>query len=375
MTAENRSTFIGQKLRVARAFNGLSQADLAGKLGVTGAFISLVESGAKPPSAALLRAIGDALGFSEGFFFEPLVDEFHDEQCHFRKRMTTPAGVRNRMLAHGTLFARVVRYLDDELDLPPQDVPEIRASTPEEIERAAEQCRQHWDLGRDLPITNMVRVLENAGVVVTMFQSDAEKIDAFSRHGSRPIVVLTTDKDSASRTVFDMAHECGHLVMHVGVETGTPERESEADRFASAFLLPREGFVREFPRLGRINWPELFAMKRRWHVSVAAIVRRSYDLRIIDSEQYQRAYKYIYARGWNRGEPDEFERDLPELVPESFAILKGSGETPEDVARKLHMLPKSFERVTGIRLQGDALQSMPESSSNVVDLFSWRGRS
>lgn len=361
---ERERAFVGAKLRLARSFNAMSQAELAGRLEVSGAYISQVESGAKQPSATMLDAISDVLGFEKGFFFEPLVNEFRDDECHFRKRMTTPAGVRNRMLAHGTLFARVVAYLDNELELPVPSVPEIRASTDEAIERAADQCRLQWDLGRDLPIVNMVRVLENAGVVVTNFHADAEKIDAFSRHGPRPIVVLTTDKDSASRSVFDTAHECGHLVMHTGMETGSAERESEADRFASAFLLPRAGFVREFPRSSRLDWTALFAMKRRWHVSVAAIVRRARDLRLIDGELYQRAYRYIYARGWHKGEPEEFDRDPPELLQEAFTALEEvTGETPRDVARALHLRAATFERVTGIQLI-DVVPDAPPS--NVV---------
>lgn len=371
--AERERAFVGAKLRLARSFNGVSQADLAGRLDVTGAYISQVESGMKQPSGMMLNAICDALGFDDGFFFEPLVNEFRDDECHFRKRMTTPAAVRNRMLAHGTLFARIVAYLDDELELPTPSVPEIRTSSAEEIERAAEQCRLKWDLGRDLPIVNMVRVLEHAGVVVTNFHADAEKIDAFSRHGPRPIVVLTTDKDSASRSVFDTAHECGHLVMHTGMETGSAEREGEADRFASAFLLPRAGFVREFPRSPRLDWTALFAMKRRWHVSVAAIVRRARDLHLIDGELYQRAYKNIHARGWHRGEPEEFERDPPELLQEAFdALEEATEETPRDVARALHLRPATFERVTGLSIR-DPTPDLPPN--NVVDLFRSRRQS
>lgn len=365
MTVESRSVFVGTKLRLARSFNGISQADLAGRLGVTGAYISQVESGTKNPSEIMLGAICETLGFEMEYFYVPLVNEFRDEECHFRKRVTTPASLRNRMLAHGTLFASVVSYLDDALELPAPSVPEIKVSSVEEIERAAEKCRDQWDLGQDVPIVNMIRVLENAGVVITTFFAESEKIDAFSRNGQRPIIVLTTDKDSSSRTVFDTAHECGHLVMHNGMETGSPELESEADRFASAFLLPRKGFVREFPRSFRMDWAALLAMKRRWHTSVAAIVRRAFDLRMINAEQYQRAYKYIYSRGWNRNEPDEPERAHPELLEEAFSALEDStGETPRDVAKALGMHPRTFERVTGI-----VVREGSPTPNNVISLF------
>ena len=38
-------------------------------------------------------------------------------------------------------------------------------------------------------------------------------------------------------------------------------------------------------------------MKKRWRVSAAAIVRRAFDLKMIDAADYQRAYKFMSAQG------------------------------------------------------------------------------
>lgn len=50
---------IGAKIQEARRARGLSQAELAGKIGVSAAYISQLESGDRIPSAALCRKIGE----------------------------------------------------------------------------------------------------------------------------------------------------------------------------------------------------------------------------------------------------------------------------------------------------------------------------
>ncbi len=346
-------SFRGARLRLARDFHGLTQAEVAQRIGTSAAFVCLLEQDRKQPSPDTLAALSDALSFSPGFFAAPVVGEFRDDECHFRRRRTTPLYLRNQALAHGTLFASIVEYLDERLSLPPCNPPSFPATTRAEVERAAEKSRAAWGLGLDVPITSMMRVLEQrAGAVATSFAGISEKIDAFSRPGPRDVVVYNPAKESTSRTWFDLAHELGHLVMHRGMETGVPEREDQANQFAAAFLLPRAGFLREFRPATSIHWEHVFALKRRWHASAAAIVRRAYDLQLIGAAQYQRAYKYIHARGWHRGEPEESPAEAPELIPLAFAELERTAHmTPWSVANDLKLDPGVLELLTGHRVR------------------------
>jgi len=207
--------FTGARLRLARQRCGRSQVDLGALVNVSHAFIGYLEAGHKSPSGLLLEALGQALEVEKGFFALPVPEEFRDEECHFRRRQSTPVGVRTQVLAHATLFGEFVECLENFLVLPPQQVPTIRASTVEQIERAADHCRHQYGLGDDLPVTNMARVLERAGVPITRFEGLSDKVDAFSRFGQRSLVVLN-DK-TASRSRWDMAHELGHLVMQLGL--------------------------------------------------------------------------------------------------------------------------------------------------------------
>lgn len=338
---------VGTRVRIARLLQGRTQADLAKQLGVTPAFVCQVEAGTKHPSSDTLASIAEVLRVEPAFFQRAIQDEFRDEECFFRKRKTTPLYVRSRALAHGTFLTELITFLEEHVDFPPDDVPNHPEAT-RSIEETAEECRRRWGLGLDAPIVNMTRVLEHSGVVVADFGGD-RKVDAFSRAGARRVVVRNTDTQSRSRLRFDLAHECGHLVMHVGLDASNLELEPAADAFAAAFLLPRRAFVAEFPRSASPSWESLRALKRRWGVSLAAIVRRARDLRLIDALFYQRAYKQMAARGWNTREPDEeFVTDeQPELIATALRMLNGTGLAPADVARQLGWAPGLFTDVTG----------------------------
>ncbi len=350
--------FSGSRLRLARTLQGWTQAELADELSVSHQFIGYLETGHRAPSELLVEGLAQLTGLEPRFFFGPPIEEFRDDECHFRRRATTPVSVRSRVLAHGTMFGMLVRYVDERVALPSDNVPTLQCNEVEAVERASERCRMEWGLGRDTPITNLTRAVERAGVVVTRFDGCSAKIDAFSRSGARHIIVLNTEKDSPSRTRFDLAHELGHLVMHGGHVTGDHDIEKEADRFASAMLLPRSGFVREFPRFGRhVDWEPLYRLKHRWGTSVAAMVRRAFDLRLLSPVLYQRAYKQMAAKGWLRGEPEELRPEQPELIPLSLETLHQSMDTPPfAIARDLAWTVPLFARIAGVEVQAGKVE-------------------
>ena len=268
-TATTSGRFVPARLRIARNFHRLTQPKLAERTGTCKQFIFRLERGEKSPGEITLQA---------SFFSQPVTEEFTDAQCNFRRPRATPLFLRRQVLAHGSLFAMLIAYLKELLNLPKRDVPAFRIRDAAEIERVAERCRTHWGLGTDRPVKSMTRVLERASVPVANFQGRNDVVDAFSFAGSQYIVALNLDKESASRARMSLAHECGHLVMHEGLVTGEKETERQADQFASAFLMPRSGIARELPRR-RVDWDAMFRLKARWGVSIQALVRRAFDAR------------------------------------------------------------------------------------------------
>lgn len=333
--------FLGYKLRLARTFHSMTLVELGDTVSTSRQYIQRLETDDETcPSQEMLEALSETLMVDQQFFFDR-IEEVREDQGHFRRLQTTPLHVRSTVLSYGTIFTLLVKHLESYLELPPVNIPKAEVSSRADIERAAETCRKEWGVGLDAPIVNMTRTLERAGIVVTTFEGVSEKVDAFSLVRGRPIIVRNVDKDSTSRSRFDLAHECGHLVMHDGIVTGETETEAEANQFASAFLLPRSAFIREFPKTRTIDWRLLFEMKKRWGASIQAIIRRAYDLGILTAVQYRNANVYISRMQWKRNEPHEPAIETPEIIPASIRYLQEEeGITVADLADALHISPE-----------------------------------
>lgn len=361
--------FRGERLKLAREFRGLTQENLADAVAASPTLVRYCEYGKKrDPATDLVEAFGTVLGFEPEFFYAPMQDVFRDEECSFRHRRTTPQKTKTQVRAHATLIAMVVEKLRGAFRFPKLNVPALPASSPAEIEDAAERCRIHWNLGVSGPLLHVGRAAEHAGIFIVPHLAQSEKVDAFSRRGKTTVIFLNQAIKSTSRWNFDIAHECGHIVMHQKMVTGDIETEAGADRFASAFLMPRRAFEREF-RSKPFSWNFVFELKRRWQASAAAIIRRAYDLHLVDAVTYRRAYQYMSAQGWRtQGEPHEPTFQQPELLSMALSSLgKKVDLTIEELRSELHFTPKTFEEITGITIpatprqtRGDVLPFKPK---------------
>lgn len=349
-TERSKDAFWGERLQTVRELLGLTQTELGELVGVSNALISDYEKQKRSPSQDVLSRIADKTNLPEEFFFQKVDDPFHELECNFRHRRSTPAKLKDRVRAQATITGMVVQELRTLVDFPPFNVPTLTAVTNEEIEEAADACRVYWGLNLNAPILHVGRALENAGVILARCNVETRKIDAFSRFGRNSLIFLNRGAQSnPSRWNFDLAHECAHLVLHRNVPTGSIDTERQADRFASAFLMPHVAFGREF-RVQEFSWNHIFSMKRRWSVSAAAIIRRAFDLDLISEEIYQRAFKHMSYKRWGAiGEPYEPSFQEPELMDEAFTLL-GKGDLPislKEFCNKLRMTPEFLEDLTG----------------------------
>jgi Zn-dependent peptidase ImmA (M78 family) len=167
------------------------------------------------------------------------------------------------------------------------------------------------------------------------------------------MIIRSSAKPATCRLRFDLGHETGHLIMHRGVQTGDKETEDQANRFASAFLLPRSSFVHEFPRSRFLDWTQIFELKLRWKVSAAAILRRAYDLRMISADQYRTGYIHLSKTGQKRQEryDDVIIGEAPELLPRALSALEAA--YPGSVGRIVDesgLEREMFGRVSGLEL-------------------------
>lgn len=325
------SGFQADRLNQARLSRGLTQIALAAMVGRSSGTVSKWEKGEQSPETEALDSLASCLGVPSSWFLRP-VPNYGDEVCFFRSNVSVTKEAQNISLIRLKWLNEISLDLQRWLDWPEVTVPclgnsDYRSISDADIEAAAAECRRVWGLGLG-PISDMLLVLENAGVICVREEIGLAKMDGASKWfatDGRAYVFLAADKANGVRSRFDAAHELGHLVLHRNVSDVEfakhhPEIERQAHLFAGAFLLPAESFAAE------VSSPSLdtfLALKMRWKVSIGAMIMRCKGLEIIDDAYATRLWKNYSARGWRRGEPRDADIEFEEcrLLPRAIRLL------------------------------------------------------
>jgi len=331
MNSTGVESFEPSRLILARDRAGLTQTVLGELVGVSARTIKGYEAGSIAPSHQTLRDLARVLEYPEAFFLAAAIEALPLEAASFRALSKASAKIRNKAVASGTFAVSLLYpFLSERFDLPAVNVPDLREETPE---GAAEALRSHWGLGQR-PIPHAVSLLESRGVRVFSLSEDCDAIDAFSiwRDGV-PFVFLNTRK-TAERSIFDTAHELGHLVLHRhGVPQGH-DAENQADRFASHFLLPESAIRADAPTVATVA--TVAAMKKRWRASTAAIGRRLHDLGRMTDYHYTQFNKYLSQRG-RRIEPAPISRETSVVLRKALGELANEGLDAKSIAKALNL--------------------------------------
>lgn len=311
-------------LRYSRELAGLSKTELAERIGCTVSAVSQFESGAiEAPDDGRIDAIARELGIHRGLLMRPVspITPLDIDACHFRAMVSTSTRERRQAVHQGALIIAVLRELEElGVEFPRERVSDFTMQRAD-LDTLASALRRHWGLGLG-PIPNLIALLESKGVVVLPLGELSDKVDAFSTWaGERPCMFLGLNK-AASRTRFDAAHELAHLLFHHDVVPGDRALEEEADRFAGAFLLPRETFAAECPR--QWNLDRFVELKRRWRVSIAAMVMRGRHLGLLTDYAIKQAFKELSYRQMRKDEPAEPNRESPVLLEKALELVSSA---------------------------------------------------
>ncbi len=253
----------------------------------------------------------------------------------------------------------------------------------EDIETIALSLRAHWNIG-ELPVRNMVNLIENHGIIVSAFDVNSDKIDAFTQvHNISTFpqycVIVGNNKKSAVRRNFDIAHELGHIILHSNIENleelsneQLKELENEANLFASAFLMPRNAFYNDLTNANDLL--SYISLKKKWHVSIAAMLIRAKSLGRISMKEYQSLMKSISYKKWKIHEPldDDLKIPVPTLFSSAIDVLfENNVMTPQAFVNEisnygLAMYPDELENLLSLSKGTLCVRDNQELATNRV---------
>lgn len=368
--------FDGRRLTLARQLIGLRKNALATKIDKSATAIAAYENNTKRPAPATVAQLCLTLGVDPGFFLPgPHQSTARDSVPHFRSLRSTTQLARDQAFAYGVISGDVGAALERHVEFPEPNLPRLSVDVEDESstlpEEAARLLRKHWDIGSG-PVGHLVRLAENHGVVVVFSPTQTAAVDAYSfDDGYRPTVVLNPAKEDYYRQRFDVAHEIGHLVMHVDAEPGSKVVENQAHRFAAELLLPEDELRDLLPR--KADWRILATLKETYGVSLQALLYRSRALGVMSDVTYRNAVAYLSSKGWRRREPGEMPAvEQPSLYPKAVEILSSVGIDELSLAKESRVTPGIFRTVTARSPVREDLFLEPQevdSQDGVIPLF------
>lgn len=347
-------------MREAREARGITATALAEMVGVTRQAVSQYETGGVSPHPEVMNRISDVLNLPLQHFWRE-VPAPEAGPVFFRSFSSATKMAQTRAERRKDWLVEIVSFLNESVEFPTPNFPRrISVSDPNDlpdswIENIATETRRYWGLG-DKPISNVVRLLEKNGAIVSRTTLDADTLDAFSQViDGRPYIFLSSDKASAARSRFDAAHELGHIVLHSDVDQrhlGNPashkKMEDQSHRFAASFLLPDTSFSRDF----RMPTLESFQiLKTKWVLSIGMMIRRAADLGFISHEQEQKLWISYSRRGWRKREPldDVLPVEEPKMLRFAFELLLDEGvQTGEEIKARLPFATRDIEELAGL---------------------------
>ena len=378
------SAFNGERLKKARLFRGLTIKDLADAIDVSKQAVSQYEKNSVPRPDKMMGIIR-VLKFPKKYFYEEESD-LQLGEIFYRSQASTSQKDKYRLDESIRFLGNIYKFFNEYIDFPKFDV--LPKGDFKDVEELASKLREYWGIG-NAPIKSMVNLLENKGFLTTTFQLDSLKIDAFSTtiyndrgEIDRVIIVLGSDKPSAVRRNFDVAHELGHFYFDEGnVELSDLSRdeyrdmENKAHEFAGALLLPKNAFINDVS-YDPLDIMTYYNIKKKWNVSISAMIVRSYKLKIINNREYQNLMKTINRRKWRINEPfdNEIVRAVPYVLPHAVDLLiekdvfsketllqelssKGITMYAEDIENLLHLKSgtltddKNYRKVVPLRIK------------------------
>jgi transcriptional regulator with XRE-family HTH domain len=354
---------INQRLKQLRLARGLSLEGLAAEMGgiVTKQALSKYEQGKAQPSPVVLNKLAAALGVKAAHLWsEPSIQV---KFIAYRKGsgLLKREQLKVESFVSQELEERIrLQELTHQFDNSGLSIQTLHVKTLEDSERASEVMRKKWNLGND-PIASVTGVLEDH--LIHVLEIDAnERFDGISAVGYdeedcvKAAAVVTRRGVVGERQRLNITHELGHLVLDISKDI---DEEKAAFRFGTAFLAPAEVVFREVgSKRAFIQPEELLLLKRRFGMSIQALLYRLRDLGIITESYYRQWCMDISRLGWKKQEPLDLQPEQPQWLRQNVLRALGEGLMTQGEAER--MLGETMEIKQSLTLrQRRAFMKLP----------------
>ncbi|MCC7303486.1 MAG: ImmA/IrrE family metallo-endopeptidase [Bacteroidia bacterium] len=331
---------------LARESRGLSQKDLADRLGISPGKLSKAESGEQNLSEDQIVLLEQVLAYPREFFYQD-AEAFLSSNLSFRKRHKVPQKMIFPIEARINVFRLQAEWLFRHTEKSSPKIPVFEIAVSGSPVEAARKLRKQWKIHAGM-IENMSEVLESHEIPVLSFDFGTERVDSrlVLTKEQHPLIFLNSSM-LGDRQRFSLAIELGHLVMHAHTNPAFDRNTGhESNLFASEFLMPEDDIRPDFKRDVTVN--SLAELKRKWKVSMHALLYRAEDLGCISKNQKTYLLTQFNQLQIRRREPRELDvpveksRLMRDLIT---SYRRAQRLTIKEMATSLHLTEEEFLKI------------------------------
>ena len=314
--ATERPDVMLERLRAARRARGLTQQDVADRIGVARTTIVALEKGERPMKPQELIVLAQLYGrpVNELLRTSPVPEDF---VAQFRLRpgedqkdddLTKAVELLQQLSDDYVELERLAGAPLPQRYLPEADISALPPGAAGESMASAE--RNRLGLG-DAPVHHLRQILESdVGLRIFALELPAPVAGLFVASSAYGACIAINAVHPGERQRWSLAHEYAHFLAQrskteVTVLHGyqrVPAAERFADAFAENFLLPASGVQRRFHEVRQsrregVTPADLLHLADLFQVSLEALVRRLENLDLVRAHTWDRLVKAGFRVG------------------------------------------------------------------------------
>lgn len=338
---------LGKNLKYYRLKNNMTKKALADAIGVTPMAITNYENDNRQPKMDTIKALAKVLNIRVTDFLVNTGGELQFSHGKFRKG--TKLGVMNQEYIKESVeeyfgrFFQVVSFLGGQNILEP--APELKKIPWEEdAEEAAKELRKYLGLSINGPVSNLVEVLENKGILVFFIEIDNEYFSGMNGTvNGIPYIVLNGGM-SPARIRSTIVHEVAHFAFEWPEDLPDKDEEKLATAISGAFLFPKEDAYRELGYKRNAISRAMTMTCKEYGISIYMLVKRARICEIINDSVEKVFYIRASKAGWRKAEPDwGIQKEKPNLFEQ--LVYRAVTEEEISVQKGAELLKTSYDAV------------------------------
>lgn len=291
---------IGKNLKYYRLMSGLSQEELANKVGICKMAISNYEKDKREADSKMIIKLADALNIKAVNLIKLPSKNISITFGEFRKNSSLKLNDKDTIFQ--TIEHRLSNLEDIVSILGPNSIPKLFLPNKikfVDIETSGLLIRKYLFINSTGPVGNILDYIENKGILICSIN---EKSNSFSGINgvvnNRPFITINTNMPG-ERQRFTLIHELAHILFDFD---GIEDVEKCIDGITGAFFLPEQDIKRELG-ISRTNiMGELKYLGQEYGVSMQCVLIRAKQTGIINNTTYLKHQKMISKLGLRKNE-------------------------------------------------------------------------